>query len=79
VILRNADDPNQSCGIGALSIDGLPSDKLTQQLMDKYKIHVRTRVIANEFDCIRVTPNVYASIEDIDRFTRAITAISSRL
>ena len=79
VILRNADDPNQSCGIGALSIDGLPSDKLTQQLMDKYKIHVRTRVIANEFDCIRVTPNVYASIEDIDRFTRAITAISSKL
>ncbi len=79
VILRNADDPNQSCGIGALSIDGLPSDKLTQQLMDKYKIHVRTRVIANEFDCIRVTPNVYASIEDIDRFTRAIASISSRL
>ncbi|MCX6612300.1 MAG: aminotransferase class V-fold PLP-dependent enzyme [Acidobacteria bacterium] len=79
VILRNADDPNQSCGIGALSVEGLPSDKLTQQLMDKYKIHVRTRVIANEFDCIRVTPNIYASIEDVDRFTRAITAISSKL
>jgi isopenicillin-N epimerase len=76
VILRNADAPEQSCGIGALTIDGMPSEKLTQTLMDKYKIHVRTRVIANEFDCIRVTPNIYASVEDVDRFIRAITAIA---
>ena len=76
VILRNADAPEQSCGIGALTIDGMPAEKLTETLMNKYKIHVRTRVIANEFDCIRVTPNIYSSIEDVDRFVRAITAIA---
>lgn len=76
LILRNADSPEQSCGIGALSIDGLPSDKLTQILMDKYKIHVRTRFIANEFDCIRVSPNLYSSVEDVDRFVRAIQAVA---
>jgi len=75
VILRNSDDPQQSCGIGALTIDGMPSEKLTQTLMDNFKIHVRTRVIENEFDCIRVSPNIYASVEDVDRFVRAIESI----
>jgi isopenicillin-N epimerase len=76
VILRNADTAEQSCGIGALSIDGLPAAELTRQLLEKYKIHVRTRVIAGEFECIRVTPNIYSSLEDVDRFARAVTAIA---
>jgi isopenicillin-N epimerase len=76
VILRNADGPEQSCGIGALSIDGMAAAKLTDTLMNRYKIHVRTRVIEGEFDCIRVTPNVYSSVEDVDRFSRAIAAIA---
>lgn len=73
-----SDDPAQSCGIGALSIQGLPSDKLTAELMSRYKIHVRTRLIPNEFDCIRITPNVYSSLDDVDRFTRAIREIASK-
>jgi selenocysteine lyase/cysteine desulfurase len=73
-----SDDPAQSCGIGALSIQGLPSDKLTAELITKYKIHVRTRLIPNEFDCIRITPNVYSSLDDVDRFTRAIREIASK-
>lgn len=76
IILRNADDPSQSCGIGALSIDGLPAPKLTEILMQKYRIHVRTRVIPGEFECIRVTPNIYSSTDDVDRFVTAIAAIA---
>lgn len=73
-----SDDPAQSCGIGALSIQGLPSDKLTAELITNYKIHVRTRLIPNEFDCIRITPNIYSSLDDVDRFTRAIREIASK-
>ncbi|MBY0502562.1 MAG: aminotransferase class V-fold PLP-dependent enzyme [Bryobacteraceae bacterium] len=76
VILRHADHPSQSCGIGALSLDGMPAAKLTEVLQQKYRIHVRTRVVPGEFECIRVTPNIYSSLDDVDRFTRAITAIA---
>jgi isopenicillin-N epimerase len=76
IILRNADDPTQSCGIGAVSIDGMPAPKITEVLQQKYKIHVRTRVIPGEFECIRVTPNIYSSPDDVDRFVRAMTAIA---
>lgn len=76
VTLRNDDSPAQSCGIGALSVDGLSAAELTRRLLERYKIHVRARVIPGEFECIRVTPNVYSSLEDVDRFVRAITAIA---
>ncbi|WP_051669396.1 aminotransferase class V-fold PLP-dependent enzyme [Bryobacter aggregatus] len=76
VKLLNADTPEQSCGIGALSIDGLTGPAITDTLYRKYKIHVRARTQPNEFDCIRVSPNVYSSLEDIDRFGRAIEAIA---
>ena len=76
IILRNADDPAQSCGIGALSIEGMPAPKITEALEKKYRIHVRTRVIAGEFDCIRVTPNIYSSTQDVDRFSHAIREIA---
>jgi isopenicillin-N epimerase len=54
----------------------MTADGLTRVLMEKYKIHVRARVIAGEFECIRVTPNVYSSVEDVDRFVRAIERIA---
>jgi isopenicillin-N epimerase len=76
VILRNADGPEQSCGIGALTVEGMTAEALTRALLEKYKIHVRARVIAGEFECIRVTPNVYSSVEDVDRFVRAIERIA---
>jgi selenocysteine lyase/cysteine desulfurase len=76
VTLLNADAPEQSCGIGALSIAGMRAEQLTATLLNKFKIHVRTRVMPGEFECIRVTPNIYASLEDVDRFSRAIIAIA---
>jgi len=76
IILRHADESGQACGIGALSIDGMAAPKITEVLMQKYRIHVRTRVIPGEFDCIRVTPNIYSSPDDVDRFVRAVTAIA---
>ena len=76
VRLRINDDPTQSCGIGALSIEGMLAGRITEILEQKYRIHVRTRVIQNEFDCIRVSPNIYASLDEVDRFTEAITQIA---
>jgi selenocysteine lyase/cysteine desulfurase len=76
VILRNADEPTQSCGIGGLSIEGMPAAKITEELQNRFRIHVRTRVIQGEFDCIRVTPNIYASIAEVDRFSDAILRIA---
>lgn len=38
----------------------------------KHRVHVRPRVVPNEFSAIRVTPNVYTTLEEIDVFSRAV-------
>lgn len=77
VILRNANDPRQTGGIAALTVKGVDGPKVTEVLEKKYRIHTRPRVISGEFECVRVTPNLYTTVEEIDRFTRAIEEIAA--
>jgi len=76
IILRNADHPAQSCGIGAVTIDGMPAAKLTETLEKRFRIHVRTRVLPGEFECVRVTPNLCTSTDEVDRFSEAMLQIA---
>jgi len=72
VRVLNADAPEQTCGIGAMTIDGVGADELTSFLEAKYQIHVRPRFVDGEFSCIRVTPNVFTTIGEIDTFVTGI-------
>ncbi len=65
-------DPAQACGIGAMSIEGIGAASLTDHLLKKHLIHVRPRFVPDEFECIRVTPNVYTTLEEVDLFAAAI-------
>ena len=46
--------------------------------MTKHRIHVRARIVPNEFSCIRVTPNVYTTVAEIDAFARAIELLATK-
>jgi len=72
VTIWNSDAPEQSCGIGAMSIDGIGARELTAFLEEKYHIHVRPRFVDGEFTCIRVTPNVFSTLEEVDLFVKGI-------
>ena len=78
VRVLNSDDPRQSCGIGAMSVEGIDANALTDNLERKYRIHVRPRFVEGELDCIRVTPNVFTTLEEVDFFAEAIEEISKR-
>jgi selenocysteine lyase/cysteine desulfurase len=67
-------DPDQACGLGAMSIDGVEANTLTDYLLEKHQIHVRPRFVPDEFSCIRVTPNVFTTLGEIDAFSEAIEA-----
>lgn len=68
-------DDHQSCGVAAMSIDGIGAEALTEYLQVKHDIHVRPRFVPGEFSCIRVTPNVYTTLDDVDSFARAIEQV----
>ncbi len=60
-------DPAQSCGLASFTPGALDVGKVTGYLYDKHKIIV-TPIAHPEFNCLRITPNVYTTLEEIDRF-----------
>jgi len=60
-------DPAQSCGLASVAIAAMDPNKLVTHLWDKHRIIV-TPIVHQEFQCLRVTPNVYTTVGEIDRF-----------
>ena len=60
-------DPAMSCGLASFTPAALDVGRVGAYLFDKHKIIV-TPIVHPEFNCIRVTPNVYTTLGDIDRF-----------
>jgi len=60
-----------SCGIGLIQVEGLDTTKLQAHLWEKHRI-MTTPIIHAEFNGLRVTPNVYTTLPEIDVFCEKI-------
>ncbi len=60
-------DPSQSCGLGLLSVEGMDPGKLAEHLFQSHRIIV-TPIVHAEFRGLRITPNVYTTLEEVDTF-----------
>jgi len=73
--------PGETWGLATVGIDGMDVSKMTSFLFDKYRIIVaglsRSPMPGQQFDWqgIRVTPNVYTTIGEIDTFIGAMKAL----
>ena len=63
--------PNESGAIGVLAIDGMDMAKLGSWLLDKHRI-VTTPLVSDEFQGLRITPNVYTTVAEVDLFAERI-------
>lgn len=75
VKLLTSDDPEMSCGIGLVSVAGFEAPKLSAHLMDKYRIMTTPIVVKDEFQGLRITPNVYTTLEEVDTFSTVMEKI----
>jgi isopenicillin-N epimerase len=67
--------PNESGAIAVVGIDGIKVGDLNGWLSSKHRI-VATGISNDEFSGLRVTPSVYTTIDEVDRFADAmLTAI----
>jgi selenocysteine lyase/cysteine desulfurase len=69
-ILTPLDSP-YSGAIGLIHVEGLETNALVSWLFDKHRI-VSTPINHDEFTGIRVTPNVYTTLDEIDLFSEKI-------
>jgi len=67
--------PNMSGAIGVFGIDGLDMAALGGWLLSKHNI-VTTPMVTDEFKGMRITPNVYTTVDEVDLFAdRVIQAM----
>jgi selenocysteine lyase/cysteine desulfurase len=74
VHIHTSFDPAMCCGIGNVGIDGIDTVKLADYLWDKHRIIV-VAIVHEEFQGIRVTPNVFTTLEEIDTFSEAMEKV----
>lgn len=70
-------DPKQSCAIANFKIDGIDPVAIGSYLMSKHKIFT-TPIVHEEFTGIRITPNVYTALWELDRFCDIVESIARK-
>jgi selenocysteine lyase/cysteine desulfurase len=63
--------PNQAWGLANVSLDGVDASKAYDFLWAKYRI-ITAAIKHAEYQGLRVTPNVYTTLEELDTFSVAI-------
>jgi selenocysteine lyase/cysteine desulfurase len=74
VRLHTSRKPEFSCGIATVQIDGVDSAALAGHLWKAHRILV-TPIQHPEFEGIRVSPSLFTTVEELDRFVDAMQAV----
>lgn len=69
-------NPQYSCAICGVSINGMTPAELDSALFTRYKIHT-VGIVWENISCVRVTPHVYTKIADMDKLVNALTQIAA--
>lgn len=77
VKLHTSLNAKYSCAICGVSIDGMKPGDLEAELFNKYKIHT-VGIVWENINCVRVTPHVYTTLNDLDKFVKALEEIASK-
>ena len=67
-----------SCGLGNFAIEGIDPADIQKKLMADHRIYTIS-IDWENIHGIRVTPNVYTTTDDLDRFSDAVHEIADDL
>ncbi len=77
-VLTNLGEPAEAWGVAAVNIEGIDVRALARFLMDKYRI-IAVPLVGGappnqvfDYQALRVSPNVYTTLEEIDTFIEAM-------
>jgi selenocysteine lyase/cysteine desulfurase len=70
-------DDAQSCGVATVEVEGVDPVALTSFLMSAHKIFT-VPIVHDEFRGVRVTPNVYTTLYELDRFCEVMEAVARK-
>ena len=71
VTLNTSQKPGFACGIGNVHVDGLDTAALSNWLWNEHRI-INVPIGHEECRGLRISPSVYTTLEEIDRFSEAM-------
>lgn len=69
------EDPKQFCAIVNVRVEGVDPGEIGTYLFNEHKIFT-TPIVHDEFTGIRITPNVYTTLWELDRFVKVMRSIA---
>jgi selenocysteine lyase/cysteine desulfurase len=75
--LHSSLKPEFSCGIATFLLEGWTSVELGSTLLREYDLY-NTAVTRDDFQGVRISPNVYTSLAELDHLVRAIQKLAVR-
>lgn len=63
--------PGETYGLANIGVEGIKAVDVNRYLWDKHRI-ITTAITREDYQGIRVTPNIYTTLEEIDSFTAAM-------
>jgi len=67
--------PTHSCSMATIGVKDWKAQQIETWLFDKYKIHC-VSIVHKEVNGVRIAPNLYTSLQDLDHLVTALTNIS---
>ncbi|HJU64424.1 MAG TPA: aminotransferase class V-fold PLP-dependent enzyme [Gemmatimonadaceae bacterium] len=67
-------DPAHSCGIALVHLEGVDTAALHTRLFEKWRI-ITTPILHPEFNGLRVTPNVFTTLDEVDVFAERMEEV----
>lgn len=74
VRLHTSRDPRFSCGIATVQIEGVDTIDLVRHLRRTHQI-IATPIRHAQFEGVRISPNVFTTLEELDRFSDAMERV----
>jgi selenocysteine lyase/cysteine desulfurase len=70
-------DDRQSCALANVHVEGTEPAAVCTYLMSRHKIFA-TPIVHDEFKGVRVTPSVYTTLKELDRFCEVMTTVARK-
>ena len=77
LVINTSFNPEMGCAIGNVGIRGLDTGELQAHLWNKKRIFT-VAIINPEYQGLRVTPNVYTTVDEIDAFADEMEQVASK-
>jgi selenocysteine lyase/cysteine desulfurase len=75
VKILNSREPNQAWGLFNVSLERVDAPKAYEFLWTKYRI-ITAAIKRDDYQGLRVTPNIYTTLEEVDTFAHAIEELA---